>query len=30
MESGPDVFYFSMPAKVFAKLWTSPGHRAET
>jgi hypothetical protein len=25
-----DVGYFSMPAKVFAKVWTSPGHLAET
>ena len=22
--------YFSIPANVFAKVWTSPGHRAET
>jgi hypothetical protein len=22
--------YFSMPANVLAKVWTSPGHRAET
>lgn len=27
---GPDPRYFSMLAKVFAKVWTSPGHRAET
>jgi hypothetical protein len=22
--------YFNMPAKVFAKVWASPGHLAET
>ena len=29
-EPGLDVGYFSMPANVFANVWTLPGHLAET